>query len=78
VGATVKRAGDNRRVWLFAEDLAGTDIVSFNLYRLADGRPELKPCEMSSNKIIDFVLQFRPDDGNSSKHRSDPDLAASI
>jgi hypothetical protein len=33
---------------------------------------------MSSSKIIDFVLRFHPDDGNSSKHRSDPDLAASI
>jgi hypothetical protein len=60
-GATVKRSGDSRRVWLFAEDLAGTDIVSFNLYRMTDGRTALKPCEMSSTKVIDFVMQFRPD-----------------
>ncbi|WP_445945055.1 hypothetical protein [Rhizobium sp. CB3060] len=40
-------------------NLAG-DIVSFNIYRLS-GRLMLKPCEMSSSKVIDFLLGFRPD-----------------
>lgn len=76
-GATIRRAGDNRRTWMFAEDLAGTDIVSFNLYRLSDGRPALKPCEMSSHKVIDFVLRFRPDNGGS-RYQSGSDLVAPI
>jgi hypothetical protein len=59
-GATVKRDADLRRIWLFAEDLAGKDIVSFNLYRLACGRLSLKPCEMSTRKVIAFVLGFAP------------------
>jgi hypothetical protein len=59
-GATLKRDAASRRIWLFAEDLAGTDIVSFNLYRLTGGRPLLKPCEMSSDKVIAFVLGYRP------------------
>ena len=33
---TVKRSEDGKRTWLYGEELSGTDIVSFNLYRLAD------------------------------------------
>ncbi|WFU07130.1 hypothetical protein QA648_35070 (plasmid) [Rhizobium sp. CB3171] len=58
-GSTVTVA-DGRRIWLFAEELGGRDIVSLNIYRLS-GRPTLKPCEMSSSKVIDFLLGFRPD-----------------
>ncbi|PYE23506.1 hypothetical protein C8J32_107137 [Rhizobium sp. PP-CC-3A-592] len=59
-GATVRRSIDHRRVWLFARDLGGNDIVSFNLYRTASGGPVLKPCEMSSDKVIAFVIGFKP------------------
>ncbi|NTJ45041.1 hypothetical protein G6L28_20860 [Agrobacterium larrymoorei] len=59
-GVTVKRSQDGKRIWLYGEELGGTDIVSFNLYRLAGSRPMLKPCEMSSAKVIDFVLGFEP------------------
>ncbi|KXG86959.1 hypothetical protein [Agrobacterium bohemicum] len=59
-GVTVKRSEDGKRIWLYGEALAGTDIVSFNLYRLAGSRMILKPCEMSSTKVIDFVLGFEP------------------
>jgi hypothetical protein len=59
--ATLKRDPDKRRIWLFAEDLAGTDIVSFNLYRLASGRLSLKPCEMSTGTVVAFVLGYRPE-----------------
>ena len=31
---------------LEAEELGGTDYISFNLYRLAGGQALLKPCEM--------------------------------
>ncbi|XKM38015.1 hypothetical protein A4U53_002620 (plasmid) [Rhizobium ruizarguesonis] len=59
-GVTVKRSEDGKRTWLYGEELSGTDIVSFNLYRLAGPEPTLKPCEMSSAKVIDFVLGFEP------------------
>ncbi|ENN84698.1 hypothetical protein RHSP_83231 [Rhizobium freirei PRF 81] len=58
--ATVKRSADGKRIWLYGEELGGADIVSFNLYVLAGAKPALKPCEMSSSKVVDFVLGFRP------------------
>ena len=60
-GVTVKRSEDGRRNSLFARELAGTDIVSFNLYRVASDQTSLKPCEMSTQKVVAFVLGFRPD-----------------
>ena len=57
-GVRVKRSEDNRCVWLFAEELAGTDIISFNLYVLKTGA-RLKPCEMSSGKVIRYCLHAR-------------------
>ncbi|MBY5385322.1 hypothetical protein HFN62_30830 [Rhizobium leguminosarum] len=59
-GVTVKRSEDGKRTWLYGEELGGTDIVSFNLYHLAGSGPTLKPCEMSSAKVIEFVLGFEP------------------
>lgn len=59
-GVTAKRSEDGKRIWLYGEELGGTDIVSFNLYRLAGSAPMLKPCEMSSAKVIEFVLGFVP------------------
>lgn len=59
-GVTVKRSADATRIWLYAQDLAGTDIVSFNLYRFRSGHAVLKPCEMSSEKILSFMLGFVP------------------
>lgn len=60
-GVTARRSGDGRRNSLFARELAGTDIVSFNLYRVASDGALLKPCEMSAEKVSAFVLNFRPD-----------------
>ncbi|NEJ80335.1 hypothetical protein E0H39_33190 [Rhizobium leguminosarum bv. viciae] len=59
-GVTVKRSQDGKRIGLYGEELGGTDIVSFNLYRLAGSGPTLKPCEMSSAKVIEFVLGLAP------------------
>ncbi|MBY2943632.1 hypothetical protein HF264_28680 [Rhizobium leguminosarum] len=59
-GVTVKRSEDGKRTWLYGEELGGTDIVSFNLYHLAGSGPTLKPCEMSSAKVVEFVLGFEP------------------
>ncbi len=60
-GVTVRRSQDGRRNSLFARELAGTDIVSFNLYRVTSDKASLKPCEMSAEKVVAFVLDFRPD-----------------
>jgi hypothetical protein len=62
-GVTLHRSDDGRRNSLFARELAGTDIVSFNLYRLRKDAASLKPCEMSAEKVRDFVLGFRRDSG---------------
>lgn len=59
-GVTVKRSEDGKRTGVYGEELSGTDIVSFNLYRLAGPGSILKPCEMSSAKVIEFVLGFEP------------------
>ena len=60
-GLIVRRSDDGRRNSLFARELAGTDIVSFNLYRFTSGKTSLKPCEMSADKVVAFVLSYRPD-----------------
>ncbi len=57
-GVTVNRSAGRKRIWLYAEDLGGSDFVSFNLYRLNGAGPILKPCEMSSDKVVTFVLGF--------------------
>lgn len=50
----VRRSGDGRRNSLFARELDGTDIVSFNLFRVTSDRTLLKPCEMSAEKVVAF------------------------
>jgi len=59
-GVTVKRSEDGKRTWLYGEELGGGDIVSFHLYRLAGPGSILRPCEMSTGKVIEFVLGFEP------------------
>ena len=46
---------------LEAEELGGSDYISFNLYRLTDGTSLLKPCEMPEDKVVAFVLGLLPD-----------------
>jgi hypothetical protein len=50
-----------RSVKFVAEELAGRDYISLNLYKLATGL-RLRPCEMSHDKVIRFLLEFRPDE----------------
>lgn len=71
-GVTLRRSDDGRRNSLFARELAGTDIVSFNLYRPVKGSASLKPCEMSAEKVRDFVLGFRRDSGVFREDSQDP------
>jgi len=60
-GMTIQRLANGRTVKLYAEALGERDHVSFNLFRPASGNVLLKPCEMPKQKVIDFVLDFRPD-----------------
>ncbi len=52
---TKSQMSNGRSQKLEAEELGGTDYVSFNVYRLSTGEALLKPCEMSAEKVIGFV-----------------------
>lgn len=54
-------SADGKRRKLYAEELGGNDLVSFNLYFLNSGDRLLKPCEMPAQKVIDFVLGYAPE-----------------
>ncbi len=56
---TVMATGRSQK--LEAEELGGTDYISFNLYRLASGESLLKPCEMPAEKVMKFVLGVAAD-----------------
>ena len=60
-GVTIERPVDARVTKLFAEELGGSDFVSLNLFRVGEDQEILKPCEMASEKVIDFALRFEPD-----------------
>jgi hypothetical protein len=55
-GVTLARSDDGKRSNLFARELGGQDVVSFNLFRLGSGEARLKPCEMSNEKVETFVV----------------------
>lgn len=59
--AAVKRSDDGRRASLLAEPLGEPGLVSFNLYRPRRGDVLLKPCEMPQEKVVAFVLGYRPE-----------------
>ncbi len=48
-----------RSLWLYAEELGGTGVVSANAY-LLDGLPVLKPCEMPAEKVLAFLAGWVP------------------
>jgi hypothetical protein len=48
----------NKIIKLYAKELRGNDIVSGNYYpTIKNGT--LKPCEMSEQKVVDFVLNTK-------------------
>jgi hypothetical protein len=55
-GARKASFNNGRSAKLVADELGGRDYISLNLYRLADGRALLKPCEMPEKKVADFIL----------------------
>ncbi len=58
-GVSVSRPAKEKIIKLYAEELGGLDIVSFNIFMTKDKGAILKPCEMSSEKVIDFVVDFK-------------------
>lgn len=60
-GVTLRRSDDGKRISLFAQELGGRDVVSFNLYHLSSGEAALKQCEMSDRKVAAFVVGFNKD-----------------
>jgi len=50
---------NGKLIKLYAEALGGNDVVSGNYYTTIKGGV-LKPCEMSDEKVIDFVLRAKP------------------
>ena len=46
---------EGRLIKLYAENLSSKDVVSGNYYPTMKGGM-LKPCEMSDEKVIDFVI----------------------
>ncbi|WP_299152125.1 hypothetical protein [uncultured Tateyamaria sp.] len=49
-----------KSIKLVAEELGGPDYISLNWYDLASGA-QLRPCEMSDQKVRAFVDAARPD-----------------
>jgi hypothetical protein len=58
-GVTRTVHGEGNSESILAEELGGSDLVSANLYRL-DGQDVLKPCEMPSEKVLDFLEGLAP------------------
>ena len=50
---------DGKLIKVYAEELGRKDIVSGNYYPTMKGGM-LKPCEMSDEKVIDFVVNCKP------------------
>jgi len=49
---------DGKLIKVYAEELGNTNIISGNYYpTLKNGM--LKPCEMSDEKVIDFILNLK-------------------
>jgi hypothetical protein len=50
---------EGRLIKIYAEELGGNDIVSGNYYPTIKGGM-LRPCEMSDEKVITFILHASP------------------
>lgn len=53
-GITKTVFNDGKSVKVYAEELGGKDIVSFNFY-MTSSKARLKPCEMPEQKVMDFL-----------------------
>lgn len=58
--ATKSVFSGGKSIKLVAQELGGSDYISLNYYDLERGA-RLAPCEMSREKVINFILDFQPD-----------------
>ncbi len=56
VSKTIFNNGKSLKV--YAEELGGTDFISFNYYGTITKNP-LKPCEMPEHKVLDFLKNYK-------------------
>jgi len=56
-GVTRTNFNKGKSIKIFAQELGGTDFISFNYYSTVTSK-SLRPCEMPSEKVIDFLLNF--------------------
>ena len=53
-GLTRSDFNEGKSLKVFAEELGGTDFISFNYYMTKD-QDYLKPCEMPKEKVLKFL-----------------------
>lgn len=49
---------EGKSIKVFAEELGGTDFISFNFY-ITTQNQYLKPCEMPAAKVMDFLSGYQ-------------------
>ena len=58
-GLTRQDFAQGRSLKVYAEELGGSDVISFNLYH-TQGQARLKPCEMPAAKVLAFLQEMGP------------------
>ena len=56
-GVQRKDFNEGKSSKIYAEELGGTDFISFNMYRTSGGN-QLKPCEMPEEKVLTFLNEM--------------------
>ena len=56
-GVSKQIFNQGKSIKVYAEELGGTDFISFNYYSTVSKNP-LKPCEMPELKVLDFLENY--------------------
>lgn len=59
-GLTREDYASDRSIKVFAKELGGEDFISFNYYKTEAGKVHFKPCEMSAQKVTEFLEGYSP------------------
>jgi len=73
-GLTRTDFNDSKSLKVFAQELGGTDFISFNYY-MTSQNDLLKPCEMPSQKVIDFLKNCKVNEKSSDNSTSSDDFS---
>ena len=57
-GVTRSDFNQGKSIKIYAKELAGNDFISLNYYITSD-KELLKPCEMPSEKVVQFLNNFK-------------------